>query len=398
MISANKLLALAVLPLLLASCGGTEPAKTPPGIALDPPPSPKVEPRSAPSQPSKPKASLLEVQKKTVAALEDALNKHDAKKLADLYAPEAMTGGPTPDGWKEVKARDAMEKSHAELFAGFPDFKLATVRVVQKGDMVVHEWHASGTHKGDFRGTKASGKSMNLRGASVYLIGEDGWIKNEHNYFDHNTVRVQIGAAQGKVRAAAAPAAPATEWIVAKGDEEKNVAVAAKFFENMSKEKETLALLTDDVTMTSFASPDDQKGKEAVRADMQMWLKAFPDAKSTITRIMGAGDFVVVELAFAGTHKGALGPLKATNKPVTVQAIDVLQLKDGKIAKGWTYMSTLEMMSQLGAAPDKKPDEKKADDKKSEEKKADEKKADDKKPAPPPAPDKKPDAKPAEKK
>lgn len=376
MIRAKDVLGLGVLALVTSACGGTEVAKPPPGMALDPPPPPKAETASPPPQVAKPKPPLVEVQKKTVLALEDALNKHDAKKLAELYAPDAMTGGPTPDGWKEVKARDTMEKSHAELFAGFPDFKLTTARVIQKGDIVAHEWQATGTHKGEFRGTKPSGKTMNLRGASVYLIGEDGWIKNEHNYFDHKTVRVQIGAAQGKVRSPAAPTS--ADWIAAKGDEDKNVALVQKFYENMTKEKEALALLADDVTMTSYASPDDQKGKDAVMADMQMWLKAFPDAKPSITRIFGAGDFVVAEVALAGTHKGPLGPVKATNKPVNVQAFEVFQIKDGKIAKGWKYMSTLEVMTQIGEA-------------------GGDKKADDKKPAPV-FPEKKADAKPPEKK
>lgn len=371
------------LCLFSIACAGGGVAKIPPGAALDPPPPPQPETHQAsvPAPKPKPRAPLADVQRKTIGAIEEALNAHDGKKLAELYAPDAMTGGPTPDGWREVKAREAMEKSHSELFAGFPDFKLATARVIQKGDVVSHEWQATGTHKGDFRGTKASGKTMSLRGLSVYVIGDDGLIKNEHNYFDHNTVRIQIGAAQGKARALGP--AGAAEWIVAKGDDDKNAALAQKYLDSIANEKDMLALLRDDVVQISYSEPDDKKGKDAAKADMQMWLKAFPDAKASATRIVTVGDYVVIEAAYSGTHKGPLGPLKATNKPVTAHGVDVLLVKDGKVAKSWSYMSMLELMGQLGVSTEKKADDKKPADKPAD--KPAEKKADDKKPADKPA-------------
>jgi steroid delta-isomerase-like uncharacterized protein len=385
--------------LCLAACGGSTVASVPPGGALDPPPPPKPEaPAPAAAKPA-PKP-LAEVQKKTIAAVEDALNTHNAKKLAEIYAPDAVTGGPTPEGWKEVKAREAMEKSHTELFAGFPDFKLTTTRVFQKGDVVVHEWHASGTQKGDFRGTKASNKSMNLRGASVYVIGDDGLIKSEHNYFDHMTVRTQIGAGQGKARNAPAPTAPA-EWVLAKPEDEKNVAIAQKYYDAFGKnEKDFLGLLDDKFVQTYWADPEDQSGKEAAKKAFQEVSKAVPDLKSSAQRIFAAGDYVIAELTVGGTQKGQLGPLKASNRPFAIHSLDILQLKDGKVVHGWTYASNAELMGQLAPKAEEKKPEPPKDDKKPADKPVDKK--DDKKPVaaataapsaakppPPPSPPKK---------
>ena len=56
----------------------------------------------------------------------------------------------------------------------------------------------------------------------------------------------------------------------------------------------------------------------------------------TYTRVepvlFAAGDFVVAEVAFAGTQKGQLRSFKASNKHVTGRFADIMQRKDGKLA------------------------------------------------------------------
>jgi predicted ester cyclase len=79
--------------------------------------------------------------------------------------------------------------------------------------------------------------------------------------------------------------------------------------------------------------------------------KAFPDWTLTPTTTIGADGYYVAEVVFAGTHKGAMGPVKASNKQVKVRGIDIQLLKDGKLSKEWEYANSAEMLVQVGAMP-----------------------------------------------
>jgi predicted ester cyclase len=80
--------------------------------------------------------------------------------------------------------------------------------------------------------------------------------------------------------------------------------------------------------------------------------KAFPDLKSTIVNAWGIGDYVIDEYEMTGTQKGPLVmgkmTLPATGKPVDIHGLEVLQLKDGKMVKGWGYENGVEFAMQLG--------------------------------------------------
>ena len=79
-----------------------------------------------------------------------------------------------------------------------------------------------------------------------------------------------------------------------------------------------------------------------------MWTKAFPDAKTTINNSIGVEDFVIVESTMNGTQKGALGPMKASNKPVTLHSAEIYQVANGKMMHGWSYSNGGELMEQIG--------------------------------------------------
>jgi predicted ester cyclase len=109
------------------------------------------------------------------------------------------------------------------------------------------------------------------------------------------------------------------------------------------------------------------KGTKGVKAYLTTFFKAIPDLKQDKTVQIAAGDLVVTEGVLQGTLKGNLGPLKATNKPISMHFVDIIQVKDGKAAKLTTYANSMELMPPP-AAP--KADAKKADGKKDEKKPA----------------------------
>jgi hypothetical protein len=80
-----------------------------------------------------------------------------------------------------------------------------------------------------------------------------------------------------------------------------------------------------------------------------------------------------------GTHKGDLGPLKATKKPVSLHGIDIMTIKDGKIQAGSGYSNSVELLAQTGLLP--KPKAAKTDAKAEGDKKPAADKGAEKKPA-----------------
>jgi steroid delta-isomerase-like uncharacterized protein len=79
-------------------------------------------------------------------------------------------------------------------------------------------------------------------------------------------------------------------------------------------------------------------------------LKAgLPDGKLTIHDMFAAGDKVAVRFTHAGTHQGELFGVPASNRTVTVRAIEIYRLSGGKIAEYWGEYDTSDL---FGPPPD----------------------------------------------
>lgn len=82
------------------------------------------------------------------------------------------------------------------------------------------------------------------------------------------------------------------------------------------------------------------------------WKAAFPDGRGTLKNVYATGDVVIAEVAWEGTHKGALesplGALPASNKRVKMDAVLIHKVKDGKIAELRHYFDLFGMLQMLG--------------------------------------------------
>ncbi len=67
--------------------------------------------------------------------------------------------------------------------------------------------------------------------------------------------------------------------------------------------------------------------------------------------MIAEGDRVVTKKSFVGTHTGDLPEIPASGKTVSLQYVDVLRLRDGKIIEHWRCMDQLTFLQQLGAIP-----------------------------------------------
>ena len=378
---------LAAVALVLVACGGeavTPPATPAPPVATAPAP---VETAPAPvaEAPKAPQLSMPEMQKKTGEGIAAALNAHDAKKVASFYTENAVikfAGAPDTTG------RDAIEKLWAKNFEGVKSSKTSASRVWMKGDVAIVEWAWTGVHSGEMMGVKATEKPVGMMGVDVMWFSADGLVKEQHTYADMGTIASQIGASKQKARAVPTLPASATAVVSTNAAEEtKNLEVSKKMFGAFEKKNDAdfLGNSSDDIAWDDLSTPETMKGKAAGKKFFSDMTKAFPDVKVEPTNAWGIGDFVISENTMTGTHKGAFMGVQPTKKSVNLHSLDIIQMKDGKAVKGWTYANGGEMMTQLGLMP--QPGAKPADAKPADPKAAPAKPAD-AKPATPAAPKK----------
>lgn len=61
------------------------------------------------------------------------------------------------------------------------------------------------------------------------------------------------------------------------------------------------------------------------------FLSAFPDSHVTVDDMLAEGDRVATKKTFTGTHTGDFMGIAPTGNRVTLQYVDILRLRDGRI-------------------------------------------------------------------
>lgn len=353
LLSAAVLFSLSALP----ACGGEEPPPvTPqPTATQPPPPAPTPEPKPEVTAPA-PKKSLVELQQENLETALKGLNGHDPKMFASVYADNGVIN---VAGLNEVSGREAITQNMAEWFETFKDIKLGFSRVWVKGDTMVLEWVINGKHTGELFGVKGKEQPIGHYGLSVVTFNQDGKVVRENRYGELGAVMTQIGeggAGGGKgpkAKPRPIPEVPKNpEPFGAKGtpEEEKQLEVAKKLLTSLEEKKEAdfTGLLTDDMEHDGLFHLETSKGKDGAKKFFKQFTTAFPDAKFEVTKAVAIGDYVIAESTLKATHKGQLGTIAPTKRPVTLHLVDILKMKDGKIARAWTYQNSLELQHQLG--------------------------------------------------
>jgi steroid delta-isomerase-like uncharacterized protein len=92
------------------------------------------------------------------------------------------------------------------------------------------------------------------------------------------------------------------------------------------------------------------KGPEGVIYFFNHLLKpSFPDLKVVIHDQVAEGDKVTTRKSFHATHKADFFGVPASNKPVVMDVIDIIRLKDGKFIEHWGILDMNSVMAQISA-------------------------------------------------
>jgi len=133
--------------------------------------------------------------------------------------------------------------------------------------------------------------------------------------------------------------------------------VAAQFYENFDKGDIDAALSSFSGDFeTTDPGTGTVHGLRRFREYLETFKRAMPDARAVIEEMYEAGDAVVVEGRFVGTHTGPLatphGDVAPTGARVDLRFVDVSRAADGAIVSYHTYYDQLGLLAQLGLTGD----------------------------------------------
>ncbi len=129
-----------------------------------------------------------------------------------------------------------------------------------------------------------------------------------------------------------------------------NLEKARRIFQEVWNEKRVEKI--DELVAANYVHHDvkspDQKGIEAYKQFVGLYLNAFPDVRFNIEDEISEGDTVVTRWTVTGTHNGDLPGVPRTGRPISVTGITIARLSDGKFVESWNNWDALGMMQQLG--------------------------------------------------
>ena len=295
-----------------------------------------------------------------------ALSAEDRTKKVGEYWSAFNSGGDFKSSYGDgamIEVVDANMKGPADAVIGgfrgaFPDLKQTNVLTLASatGDKVITVDLMQGTNTGSLMGAPPTKKKIGVVAAHVFDVDDQGKITGETVYLDQGTMGGQLGMHKNPVRPAMDKAPEgAGEVVVGKdGDEEKKNTEWAKAYSdafNAHDAKKLAGMTADDVVASDQGSPKDMVGAKAAGAWLGMFFAAFPDVKCEAGWSVMAGAYVAQASTCTGTNKGKakeMGLAKPTNKPVTLNVLDVWQVADGKAKKVWTFYNGMAMAIQLG--------------------------------------------------
>jgi C-1 hydroxylase len=127
---------------------------------------------------------------------------------------------------------------------------------------------------------------------------------------------------------------------------EENKAIIRSLYE--ADNKKDLSIL-DEIISPDFYDPTFKlQGAEGYKQFETAFFRAFPDWVETIEDIIAEGDKVWVRFTGTGTHKGEWLGLAPTGKKMTLKAVQIWRIVDGKVVAKESIGDLLDVFKQLG--------------------------------------------------
>lgn len=134
---------------------------------------------------------------------------------------------------------------------------------------------------------------------------------------------------------------------------QENKELVSRWFEAYSRHD--VDAVADMVAEDFIHNSSTNQGRDGVRAELDDWFSAFPDAALSVEDLIADGDRVVARVTCSGTHGGEFMGSPPTGKRVSVQEVDIFRIENGRIAEAWAAVDFFGMLTQLGLLPSEEP-------------------------------------------
>lgn len=89
-------------------------------------------------------------------------------------------------------------------------------------------------------------------------------------------------------------------------------------------------------------------GIDQAREHLLAFRHCYPDMVVTVEGQVAEGDIVATWYVMRGTHLGAFARVPATGKTITLRAVNVQRIRDGRVVEHWGGSNSLEALLELG--------------------------------------------------
>ena len=123
--------------------------------------------------------------------LDEVFNQGNMSLADELLSPNYIEHEELPPG--VPAGREGLKQTILMTRAAFPDFSATIEDIVAEGDKVAQRITWTGTHKGDFMGIPATGKSVSIQVLDIIRV-VDGHIVEHWGLMDSMGLMQQLGA------------------------------------------------------------------------------------------------------------------------------------------------------------------------------------------------------------
>lgn len=131
---------------------------------------------------------------------------------------------------------------------------------------------------------------------------------------------------------------------------EMNKRVMARFLDFINTADEAMAseLVSSEAVFHVPGRPEPVRGPAGYLEIIAMMRGGFPDIQWTLEELIVEGDKVAARFTMRGTHKGVFFGIPPTGRKISVQAMNIYHLSQGKIVEEHGQPDLLSLMQQIG--------------------------------------------------
>lgn len=110
-------------------------------------------------------------------------------------------------------------------------------------------------------------------------------------------------------------------------------------------------IVSPEVVFHAPTQPEPLSGFEGYKQILEMMHGAMPDVYWTAEEMIEEGNKIMVRFTMNGTNTGSFMGMPPTGKPISVTAMNIYEIADGKIIREHGLPDLFNMMLQLGVIP-----------------------------------------------